>query len=142
MHYNNKSIVYVKGLNMRVLLFLCVSLVVVVNLASAADSITIDLGGTPAVMTIPAGRKANLNKLRAQHNRMRAAQLVPLGPLTLEQFVQARLLIQLTNDEREGDKLTTTGDADFCGTYKDDAQTTSAQRTQVITVGKGASPCP
>ena len=108
----------------------------------AADAITIDLGGTPAILAITAPRKANIDKLLARVNLRRATQTPPLAPMTREQFVQMLFVTSFQQYDLEAVALSTAGDADFCTIFLDNAQTTATQRNQVISVGKGASPCP
>lgn len=127
---------------MKKYLLTILSLCLLPSFVYAIDTITIDLGGTPVIMSITAARKTALSKFRARTNRFRASQIPPQSALTAEEAVQLFLDNELTNVERDVTTSTTAGDADFCTIFKDNSKTTTAQRNQIIAIGAGASPCP
>ena len=102
----------------------------------AADQITIELGGTPVVLSVTAMNKAVLTRLLTRENARRAAQTPPLAALTLEQYVR-----DLIVDMVRGYKVQNAGQdhVDACVTFK---TLTAAQQNTIITQMGGTSPCP
>lgn len=104
--------------------------------AEAADTITIDLGGTPVVLSVNATNKTLLTRLLTKENVRRAARTPPLVALTLEAFAR-----DLIVDMFRGYKVQTQGEehVDACTAFK--ALSTAAQQTIITQLG-GVSPCP
>lgn len=119
-----------------VLLVTICALLLTCSLAHAVDTITIDLGGTPVVLSVNATNKALLARLLTRENARRAAQVPPLAALTLEQYVR-----DLIVDMVRGYKVQSAGQdyLDACATF----QTLTAARQAVIVAEMGGtSPCP
>jgi hypothetical protein len=106
--------------------------------ANAVDTVTIDLGGTPSVLSINAVNKALLNRMLIRENNRRAALTPPLPALTLELFVS-----DLIVDMLRGYKQQTAGNdhQDACTRF---GNLTAAQQAAVIARAEwgGFSPCP
>ena len=106
------------------------------RLAEAVDTVTVDFGGTPTVLSINAANKTLLTRMMTQENARRAAKSPPLAALTLADFVR-----DLIVDMVRGYKVQTAGQdhVDACTTFK--ALSAGAQATLVTQFG-GTSPCP
>jgi hypothetical protein len=107
-----------------------------VTIVYAADTVTIDLGGTPIVMPINATNKALLTRMLTRENARRVAQTPPLPAVTLEVFVR-----DLVVDMIRGYKVQNAGFdyIDACDRFK---TLTGAQQNTIITQLNGNSPCP
>ena len=106
------------------------------NLVYAVDTITINMGGTPVILSMNATNKTMLTRLMTRENARRAAQLPPLVALTLEEFVRDLLV-----DMVRGYKVQSAGQdhVDACATLK--ALSATEQNTIIAQMG-GTSPCP
>jgi hypothetical protein len=106
--------------------------------AFAVDTVTIDLGGTPSVLSVNAVNKAMLTRMLTRENNRRAALTPPLAALTLEQFVA-----DLVVDMMRGYKQQTAGNdhQDACTRF---GNLTAAQQATIIARAEwgGFSPCP
>lgn len=102
----------------------------------AADSITVDLGGTPVVLPINAANKALFMRLMARENTRRAARVPPLAPLTVEAFVR-----DLIVDMVRGYQVQSTGQdyEDACAAFR---ALSGANRAAILTQLGEVSPCP
>ena len=134
---NASSIDKVPSMMRHTILFaLFFTIALAISVAHAADTITIDLGGTPVVLSVNATNKALLTRLLTRENARRAAQTPPLAALTLEQYVR-----DLIVDMVRGYKVQSAGQdhVDACATFN---TLTAAQQNTIITQMGGTSPCP
>ena len=94
---------------------------------AAVDTIVIDLGGTPVVLSVNATNKTMLTR--------RCATLAP-GNTSLEDCIKILIV-----DMLRGYKVQSSGQdhVDACTTFK---TLTGAQQTTIITQMGGTSPCP
>ena len=115
---------------------LCVIVLLVVGSAYAADTISIDLGGTPVVAPVNAANKAMLTRLMARENTRRAAQSPPLVALTLETFTRDVIV-----DMMRGYTVQSAGQdhIDACTAFK---ILSGANQATITTQLGGVSPCP
>ena len=103
--------------------------------SQAADSITIDLGGTPVVLSVNAANKDLLTRLLGKENARRATQSPPLSALTLEQYSR-----DLMVDMFRGYKIQYAGEEyiDACTTFK---ALLAADQQSILTLLGGMNPC-
>ena len=106
------------------------------NLVYAVDTITINMGGTPVILSMNATNKTMLTRLMTRENARRAAQSPPLIALSLEEFVRDLLV-----DMVRGYRVQSAGQdhVDACAAFKLLNQT---EQTNIITNLGGHSPCP
>ena len=106
------------------------------NLVYAVDTITINMGGTPVILSMNATNKTMLTRLMTRENARRAAQSPPLIALSLEEFVRDLLV-----DMVRGYRVQSAGQdhVDACAAFKLLNQT---GQTNIITNLGGHSPCP
>ena len=110
--------------------------VLLTSVASAVDTIAIDMGGTPVVLSVNTTNKAMLTRLLIRENTRRAAQSPPLTALTLEEFER-----DLIVDMFRGYKVQSAGQdhVDACVTFNG---LSAAQQQTILTTLLGNSPCP
>ena len=120
----------------RILVVMAFALPLLAGSVHAADQITIELGGTPAVLSVNATNKALLTRLLTRENARRAVQTPPLVALRLEQYVR-----DLIVDMVRGYKVQSAGQdhVDACATFKG---LTATQQNTITTQLGGVSPCP
>ena len=110
-----------------VCLAIALSLFALLASVAAADSITIDMGGTPVVLPINVANKAMLTR--------RCDKLAPGAP-SVEECVKVLIV-----DMLKGYKTQTAGQdhVDACTTFK---TLTGAQQNTIVGQLGGTSPCP
>ena len=120
---------------MKLLIFM---LVFVFFLASspafAIDSMTVDIVGTPVVISVNATNKAFLNRLLVRENARRASE--GLSALVLNDFVRELIVDMLKSYKGQSDGFDHVG---ACANYK---TLSGANQTTILTLLGGLSPCP
>ena len=104
--------------------------------AYALDVITIELGGTPVVLSVSPTNKALLVRLLVRENVRRSGLNTPLPVLTLEEFVRNLFVDTVREQKTQAESLDY---SDACTVFK---TLSNAAQAGIITQLGGTSPCP
>jgi hypothetical protein len=101
-----------------------------------AGSITITFGGTARTLTTTAAQDAKLTRIVTRENTQRTTRIPPQAAITVEDYVFALLQNDLRLQSEQADSYEK---GDFCTVFP---TLTNAQKTSIISLGGGSSPCP
>ena len=120
---------------MKLLMVVVALVVVLVGVpAWAVDTMTVDIVGTPVVISVSAGNKAFLNRLLVRENARRTGE--GLAALVLNEFVRNMIVDMFQSHKTRSDRL---DHVDSCVTYN---SLSGANQTTILNLLGGLSPCP
>ena len=102
--------------------------------AYAVDTMTVDIVGTPVVISVSAANKVFLNRLLTRENTRRAGE--GLAALVLNEFVRDLIVDMFKIYKGQSDGFDYVG---ACATYK---VLSGANQTTILSLLGGLSPCP